>query len=116
MVTPKFTIKTDTMLSTSTCPIKVKPSLTRQIISLQQQGYCHDFVKLANNRFLCLTTGQEFTAPELDIKVLNQVFDPQKKQCAYLHSIDTAMGLKGLLLMDALCFNTFISATDTYID
>ncbi|WP_121244819.1 hypothetical protein [Mucilaginibacter phyllosphaerae] len=95
------------MLSnTTTCVIKVKPGLTRQIINLQHQGYCHDFVKLTNNNFLCLTTGQEFTAPEVEITVLNQIFDPQKKQCAYLHSIDTAVGLKGLLLIDSLCFNT----------
>ena len=93
------------MANTQTLQLSVKPGLTRQIINLHQHGYADDFVKMDNDHFLCVGTGGIFEHRQLEIKIHDQIFDRRTGRCAYLHSIETPDGLKGLLFMESVCFN-----------
>ena len=87
---------------------KLNNALTRRVIDLHDRGYTNDFLPTTDNKFLCIQDSEDFSAGELDIKVIDQQFDQLTKTYKYIHTIETINGSKGLLVIDFICTSSFL--------
>ena len=70
----------------------------RRIIKLHQTGYAYDFQLIFPNKLICLQESLSFRLKDVDICVLDQLFDDECGEYKYIHSIDTCCGYRGLML------------------
>lgn len=89
---------------------KLNKALTMRVIDLHDQGYTHDFLPMQNQHFLCLQDDVDFSAEDLNIKVVDQAFDHRTKTYKFIHIIETVNGSKGLLVSDVNCCEDAIFA------
>ncbi|SFH34858.1 hypothetical protein [Pedobacter insulae] len=86
------------MKSTLSKVKKMNGLITNRIIELQDQGYLYDFMSVGKQQFLCLQDSVCFHAPDVSIKLIDQLYDQVDKCYKYMHAVETASGCKGLLL------------------
>jgi len=84
---------------------KMNHLITKRVIELQDQGYLYDFMVLGKQKFLCLQDSVCFHAPDVSIKVVDQVYDQFSNCYKYIHAVETATGHKGLLLEEGIYTN-----------
>ncbi|HTM98221.1 MAG TPA: hypothetical protein VL088_05745 [Pedobacter sp.] len=84
---------------------KMNVLITNRIIELQDQGYLYDFMSVGKQRFLCLQDSVCFHAPDVSIKLIDQLYDQVGKCYKYIHAVETASGCKGLLLEEQIYTN-----------
>ncbi|MFD0766904.1 hypothetical protein ACFQZI_18750 [Mucilaginibacter lutimaris] len=81
---------------------KLNSSLTRHVINLHQLGYCHDFMPADRHCILCLQSGECFKMHTVHICLINCVYDHLKHTYQYIHTIDTEVGSRGLLITNGI--------------
>jgi hypothetical protein len=81
---------------------KLNSSLTRHVINLHQLGYCDDFIPTDSCCVQCLQNGERFALHSVQVRLINCVYDSLKHTCQYIHTIDTEMGCRGLLITDGI--------------
>ncbi|MES2650661.1 MAG: hypothetical protein V4663_02920 [Bacteroidota bacterium] len=84
---------------------KLNSVITKRVIELQDQGYLYDFMFLGKQKFICLQDSVCFHAPDVSIKVIDQVYDQFSNCYKYIHAIETASGYKGVLLEEEIHAN-----------
>ncbi len=84
---------------------KLNSVITKRVIELQDQGYLYDFMFLGKQKFICLQDSVCFHAPDVSIKVIDQVYDQFSNCYKYIHAIETASGCKGVLLEEEIHAN-----------
>ena len=84
---------------------KMNSVITKRVIELQDQGYLYDFMVLGKQKFLCLQDSVCFHAPDISIKVVDQVYDHFSNCYKYIHAVETATGHKGLMLEEGIYAN-----------
>jgi hypothetical protein len=89
---------------------KLNNALTMRVIDLHDQGYTQDFMPMQNQHFLCLQDDVDFSAEDLNIKVVDHAFDQLTKTYKFIHIIETINGSKGLLVSDMNCCGDAILA------
>lgn len=103
----------------------VNSRLTKKLIALQAKGYEYDFNLLRNRKLSCLQDDECFAEECLSVTVVDQVYDFITGTYKYLHTVETACGKKGILLIEGiygfhLKFNTislsFASALNSLTD
>jgi len=77
----------------------VNKQLTRQLIKLHSLGYDLDFYMNSNNHLTCIQNGEQFSCECIIVKLVNQVYDFTANAFKYVHTVDTACGRKGIMLM-----------------
>ena len=80
----------------------VNHRLTRKLILLHNAGYDLDFILLSNHRLLCVQDEQCYSESILTIKTVDQVHDCITNSFKYLHTVETACGKKGILLIEGI--------------
>jgi len=100
-------LKISTMGIISQTPRIINRAITRRVIDLHSQGYDSDFC-LKNRCLLCMQNEVIFHPNDVDIKVIDQVYD-QLSQCfKYIHTIDTCNGEKGVMVIDQIFTNASV--------
>jgi len=70
----------------------------RRIIQLHQTGYAYDFHLVFPNKLVCLQESLSFRLKDVNICVLDQLFDGDCGEYKYIHTVDTGCGYRGLML------------------
>lgn len=76
--------------------------ITKRVIELQANGYLYDFKSTEDGQFLCLQDSNNFSIPDISIRLIDQVYDQFSQTYKYIHTVETASGHKGLLLEEAI--------------
>ncbi|MFA6278437.1 MAG: hypothetical protein WC622_16945 [Pedobacter sp.] len=84
---------------------KMNNLITKRVIELQDKGYLYDFMSFGKHKILCLQDSVCFHAPDVSIKLVDQVYDQLTKGYKYIHIVETATGHKGLLMEDGIHLN-----------
>lgn len=84
-------------------PGKKNNRITRRVIELHEKGFVMDFHLMERCMFQCTQSSDSFAAEDLTITVIDQVFDQFSKSIKYIHTVETSMGYKGVLLCDQVC-------------
>ena len=84
---------------------KLNNAITKRVIALQDQGYLYDFMYMGKESFLCLQDSICFQAPDVSIKLIDQVYDQFSNCYKYIHVVETASGCKGLILDEEIYSN-----------
>jgi len=82
-------------------PIWLNNSLARTIIQLHESGFPEDFFALPNQRLLCSCTGSDFEITSIEVQVVYFYYDSLVGHYRSVHSVDTHMGLRGILVIDS---------------
>lgn len=85
-------------------PRIINRAITRQVINLPKQGYVNDFC-LCNNHLQCLQNDVNFCVDDVNIKVIDQVYDQLSQGFKYIHIVDTCNGEKGVMVIDQIFTN-----------
>ncbi|WP_426670379.1 hypothetical protein ACPPVU_03860 [Mucilaginibacter sp. McL0603] len=83
---------------------KVNAGVTQKVIDLHHQGYVFDFYLSDHQKISCLQDNQCFSFDNVEIEVIDQVYDQFSRSFKYIHTIKTWCGAMGLLLTDTICF------------
>ncbi|WP_454801735.1 hypothetical protein [Mucilaginibacter phyllosphaerae] len=86
---------------------KLNHDITSRVIDLHGQGYTDDFLPTDDRHFLCLQNSENFDIKDININVIDQGFDQLTNSYKYIHTIETAHGSKGLLIIDFICTSPF---------
>jgi hypothetical protein len=76
--------------------------LTKRVISLHQIGYTDDFLPLNGLELQCLQSGESFAIKDLRINLIDSNYDRITRSYLYIHTIDTGVGCRGLLMTDGI--------------
>ena len=80
----------------------VNHRLTRKLIDLHTRGYELDFDLLNNRCLICMQDGQCFSEDSATVRIVDQVYDFISDSYKYLHTVETACGKKGILLIEGI--------------
>lgn len=81
---------------------KFNSALTNRVISLHQQGYTDDFLPLDKEKVKCIQNGESFALQHLQIQLIDCSYDLLTHTYQYVHTIDTYMGYRGLLITNGI--------------
>lgn len=81
---------------------KLNRDLTNCVISLHQKGYTDDFQSISTEKVQCIQNGECFTMRELRIKLIDCGYDLLTRTYKYIHTIDTEVGYRGLLITNGI--------------
>ena len=81
---------------------KLNHRLTNRVISLHQEGYTDDFLPVNEQNIECLQNGERFSIRELSISLVDCSYDLLTRTYQYIHTIDTQVGCKGLLITNGI--------------
>jgi len=76
--------------------------LTHKLIRLHDKGYELDFGLLKNRGLCCLQSGQCFEEESVSVTLIDQVYDFITNSYKYLHTVETACGKRGILLIEGI--------------
>jgi hypothetical protein len=85
-------------------PRKVNAGVTQKVIDLHHLGYVFDFYLSDHQKISCIQDNQCFSFENVEIEVIDQVYDQFSHSFKYIHTIKTCCGAMGLLLTDTICF------------
>lgn len=80
----------------------VNKELTHRLIKLHANGYDLDFCMTCNDYLICVQNQEQFICESIIIKVVDQVFDFITNSYKYVHTVDTACGCKGIMVMEGI--------------
>lgn len=80
----------------------VNKELTNRLIWLHAKGYDHDFCMTCNGYLTCLQNQQQFACYSAIIKVVCQVYDFITYSYKYVHTVETACGCKGIMVVEGI--------------
>ena len=80
----------------------VNKDLTQRLIKLHTRGYDLDFCMTCTDYLTCLQNQERFAFEDITIKVVDQVYDFMTNSYKYVHTIDTACGRKGIMVMEGI--------------
>lgn len=81
---------------------KLNITLTKWVINLHHKGYTDDFQPSGKERVRCLQSGESFALNDLRIKLIDCGYDLLTSTYQYLHTIDTQVGYRGLLITNGI--------------
>ena len=81
---------------------KLNLALTKWVINLHQKGYTDDFQAIGKEKVRCLQSGESFAVTDLRIKLVDCGYDLLTSTYQYLHTIDTQVGYRGLLITNGI--------------
>lgn len=81
---------------------KLNRSLTNWVISLHQKGYTDDFLPVNKEKVQCLQSGENFAIQDLRISLVDCSYDLLTHTYQYIHTIDTQVGYRGLLITNGI--------------
>jgi hypothetical protein len=70
--------------------------------SLQGKGYTYDFRLQKDNQLLCLQNNKTFSGEKVKVGLADLCYDYTTHDCKYVHTIDSACGIKGLLVAEKI--------------
>ncbi|MES2112173.1 MAG: hypothetical protein V4577_25675 [Bacteroidota bacterium] len=80
----------------------VNKELTHRLIKLHSKGYDLDFCMTCNDYLTCVQNQERYTCDSIIIRVVDQVFDFISNSYKYVHTVDTACGCKGIMVMEGI--------------
>jgi hypothetical protein len=81
---------------------KLNSSLTNWVIRLHQIGYTDDFLPLKSGEVQCAQNGENFAIKDLRVSLIDCSYDMLTGSCQYIHTIDTQVGYRGLLITNRI--------------
>jgi hypothetical protein len=81
---------------------KLNCTLTKWVISLHQKGYTNDFLPVNTEKLKCVQSGETFAIGDLQVKLIDCEYDLLTHNYQYIHTIDTMVGYKGLLVTNGI--------------
>jgi hypothetical protein len=81
---------------------KLNPTLTNWVISLHQKEYTDDFLSITPEKLQCVQNGESFAITDLRINLVDCSYDLFTQSYQYIHTIDTQVGCRGLLIMNGI--------------
>ncbi|WP_316843924.1 hypothetical protein [Pedobacter psychrodurus] len=81
---------------------KLNPTITNWVISLHQKGYTDDFLSITPEKLQCVQNGESFALVDLRINLVDCSFDNLTHTFQYIHTIETQVGCRGLLIMNGI--------------
>ena len=82
--------------------IKINRRLTNWVINLHQNGYIDDFLTVNKDRVQCLQNGESFALCHLQVSLVHCCYDLLTHTYQYIHTIDTQVGCRGLLVTNGI--------------
>jgi len=82
--------------------IKLNRTLTKWVISLHQEGYTDDFLTVNKQSIQCVQSGEKFDLCDLRVKLIDCGYDLLTHTYQYIHTIDTQIGYRGLLITNGI--------------
>jgi hypothetical protein len=80
----------------------VNKELTKELIKLHARGYDLDFCMRANDCITCVQNGEQFPCDHIVVRLVDQVYDFISNCYQYVHTVDTACGRKGIMVIDGI--------------
>jgi len=80
----------------------VNKDLTKRLIKLHTKGYDLDFCMTCTDYLTCVQNQKRFACEGITIRVVDQVYDFMTNSYKYVHTIDTACGRKGIMVMEGI--------------
>ena len=80
----------------------VNKELTHRLMKLHADGYHLDFCMTCNEYLTCVQNQERFPCENIIIKVVDQVYDFLTNSFKYVHTVDTACGCKGIMLIEGI--------------
>jgi hypothetical protein len=80
----------------------LNPALTNWVISLHQIGYTDDFLPLNSRELQCVQNGETFAIKNLRVNLVDCNYDRLTRSYQYIHTIDTGIGYRGLLITNGI--------------
>lgn len=81
---------------------KMNADLTNWVINLHQIGYTDDFLPLNGSEVKCVQSGESFALNDLRVKLVDCAYDLLTHTYQYIHTIDTQVGYRGLLITNGI--------------
>jgi hypothetical protein len=81
---------------------KLNRTLTNWVISLHQKGYTDDFLPLGSEKLQCVQNGESFAIQDLRVRLIDCGYDLLTRTYQYIHTIDTQVGYRGLLITNGI--------------
>ncbi len=81
---------------------KLNQALTKWVISLHQKGYTDDFLAINKEKVQCIQNGESFAMQDLRINLVDCAYDLLTHTYQYIHTIDTQVGCRGLLITNGI--------------
>jgi hypothetical protein len=81
---------------------KLNSALTNWVISLHQIGYTDDFLPLNGREVQCVQNGESFAIKNLRVNLIDCNYDQLTRSYQYIHTIDTGVGYRGLLITNGI--------------
>ena len=81
---------------------KLNSSLTNWVIRLHQIGYTDDFLPLKSGAVQCAQNGENFAIKDLRVSLIDCSYDMLTGSYQYIHTIDTQVGYRGLLITNRI--------------
>ncbi|RFZ85249.1 hypothetical protein DYU05_06520 [Mucilaginibacter terrenus] len=81
---------------------KMNSELTNWVIRLHQIGYTDDFLPLNPREVQCVQNGESFLIKDLRVNLIDCNFDQLTNTYQYIHTIDTGIGHRGLLITNGI--------------
>jgi hypothetical protein len=81
---------------------KMNAGLTNWVIRLHQVGYTDDFLPVNGGAVKCVQSGDSFAIKDLKVKLIDCSYDLLTRNYKYIHTIDTQVGYRGLLITNGI--------------
>ncbi|WP_175404064.1 hypothetical protein [Mucilaginibacter sp. PPCGB 2223] len=72
------------------------------MIRLHQIGYTDDFLAVNRDKLQCVQSGENFAISDLHVKLIDCGYDLLTRTYQYIHTIDTQVGYRGLLITNGI--------------
>lgn len=82
--------------------VKLNRNLTNWVINLHQEGYTDDFLPVDTKSIQCVQSGESFALCHLHIRLIACGYDLLTRNYQYIHTIDTQIGYRGLLITNGI--------------
>jgi hypothetical protein len=84
-------------------PLRIlNTAMTNWVISLHQIGYTDDFLPLNSREVQCVQNGESFAIKDLRFNLIDCNYDLLTRSYQYIHTIDTGVGYRGLLITNGI--------------
>lgn len=81
---------------------KLNLTLTNRIICLHQKGYTDDFLSINTEKLQCIQNGESFFIEDVRINLVDCGYDILTRSYQYIHTIDTQIGCRGLMILNGI--------------
>jgi len=80
----------------------VNKEFTKTLIRLHSKGYDLDFYMDGRGGVVCAQNGEQFPCQIVAVRLVDQVYDFITNSFKYVHTVDTACGTKGLMVIECI--------------